>query len=117
MQMDQLRSVTAPMGANGGFSQGNFGDALIEQGRIGSVDLRTGGYDFGDILDIVAHRLVAAGQDRAVLRLLRTMTVRQFLRERYGVSTGSGDDRRDLRRFRNWIMDARWLRRRKARAA
>ncbi len=101
--------LTCPVRPDAGRLPG-WGDAFTETGWIAGVDLRSGCYDFGDCLDLIAHHLVATGRDRAAARMLtrRVKTVRQFMREEYGVSFGPGDDRRDLRRFRLWIQDARW---------
>lgn len=52
--------------------------------------MRRGCYSFGEILDLVAHHLVWTGEAQAVETRLRggSVTVRAFLRERYGVITG-----------------------------
>lgn len=71
---------------------------------------RRGCYSFADILDLAAHHLVCTGDAVEVQARLRSgaVTVRTFLRERYGVDTGGGCDKNDLRRFRLWLSDARW---------
>lgn len=87
----------------------------VLRGRV--RDLRRGRYSFADILDLAAHHLVYTGEAADAEERLRRVadTVREFLRERYGVWTGPGDDRADARRFRLWLSDARgryrWFRR------
>ena len=59
---------------------------------------------------LVAHHLVYTGEARAVEAQLRAgVTVREFLRARYGVVYGPSErgDRSDLKRFRLWMADAR----------
>lgn len=90
-------------------------DDYIPSGCIPDVlrgtvrDLRRGCYSFADILDLAAHHLVYTGEAAEVEARLRSgaVTVRDFLRERYGVYAGGGCDRSDLRRFRSWLSDAR----------
>jgi len=91
-------------------------DDYIPSGCIPDVlrgtvrDLGRGCYSFADILDLAAHHLVWTGEAAAVEARLRSgaVTVRVFLRERYGVwALGTGDDRADARRFRRWLSDAR----------
>lgn len=91
-------------------------DDYIPSGHIPDVlrgtvrDLGRGCYSFAEILDLAAHHLVFTGEAPEVEARLRAgaVTVRAFLRERYGVwAFGPGDDRSDLRRFRLWLSDAR----------
>jgi hypothetical protein len=93
------------------------GDDYIPSGCIPDVirggvrNLSSGCYTFGEILDLAAHHIVWTGEAQAVEARLRAgVTVREFLRTRYGVVTGAGErgDRSDLKRFRSWLADARW---------
>ena len=94
------------------------GDAYIPSGSIPNVvdgtilDLRAACYSFGEILDLAAHHLVWIGEAQAVQARLPcgSVTVRAFLRERYGLCAGESEhgDRSDLKRFRLWLADARW---------
>ena len=93
-------------------------DDYIPSGCIPDVvrgtvrDLRRGCYSFADILDLAAHHLVWTGEAAEVEARLRSgaVTVRAFLRERYGVYADESEhgDKSDLRRFRLWLSDARW---------
>ena len=79
--------------------------------RGGTRNLRDGCYTLGDIPDLAAHRAVYTGEARAGEARLRTgVTVREFLRARYGVACGPSErgDRSDLKRSRLWMADARW---------
>ena len=62
--------------------------------------MRDGCYSFGDILAFAAHHLVWIGEASSVETQLRggALTVRAFLRERYGVFTGESErgDKSDL---------------------
>jgi len=74
-------------------------------------NVRDGCFSLADILDLAAHHLVWIGEARAVEAQLRAgVTVREFLRARYGVACGRSErgDRSDLKRFRLWLADARW---------
>lgn len=96
----------------------NVGDYYVPSGCIPDVlkgtvrNLRSGCYTFGDILDLAAHHLVWIGEATTVEARLRggAVTVRAFLRERYGVFTGKSErgHKSDLKRFRLWLADARW---------
>jgi hypothetical protein len=86
--------------------------------RGGTRNLQDGCYTFGDIVDLAAHHLVSTGEARAVEAQLRVgVTVREFLRTRYGVACGPSErgDWSDLKRFGLWMADAR-LRLRRLRA-
>jgi hypothetical protein len=94
-------------------------DFYIPSGKVPDVlrggvtlDLRAGCYSFSDILDLVAHHLVWIGEAKAVESRLRggPVTVRAFLKERYGIVTGASErgDKSDLKRFCLWLADARW---------
>ncbi len=72
------------------------GDAYIPSGCIPNVlegkilSMQDGCYSFSEILDLAAHHLVWTGETQAVEARLRagSVTVRGFLRERYGVLAG-----------------------------
>ena len=116
--MTRVSAVEAQVAA----SMGALTDDYLPEGRVPDVlkgtvrDMRDGCYSFGEVLDLAAHQLVWTGEASAVEARLRggAVTVRQFLRERYGIVTGEseGGNDRDLRRFRNWLADARWRLRR-----
>ena len=79
--------------------------------RGGTRNLRDGCFTFSDILDLAAHHLVSTGEAQAVeARLCAGVTVREFLRARYGVACGPSErgDWSGLKRFRLWMADARW---------
>jgi hypothetical protein len=79
--------------------------------RVCVCNLRDGRYTFGGVLDVAAHHIVYACEARAVEAQLRAgVTVRGFLRARYGVAGGQGErgDESDRKRFRLWLADARW---------
>ncbi len=117
--METTTRVSAVRGNPVAVSQdtGAVGDCYIPSGCIPDVlkgtirNLRDGCYSFSDILDLAAHHLVYTGEARAVERRLRAgVTVREFLRERYGVCCGPSErgDVSDRKRFRLWMADARW---------
>ncbi len=89
----------------------------IPHGHIPAVirnrrrNLWDGCYSLSDILDLAANHLVYTGEAQAVEQQLRAgVTVREFLRVRYGVACGPSErgDRYDLNRFRLWLADTRW---------
>ena len=64
-------------------------DARISTGRIARVNLADGCFTFCEVLALAAQDLTARGEAAAVLaRLTGGVTVRAFLRERYGAVTG-----------------------------
>ena len=113
--MTQVSAVQAQVRASEG--TGAHDDFYIPSGCIPDVlrgtvrHMRDGCYSFADILDLASHHLVWIGEAGAVADRLRSgaITVRAFLRERYGVVAGKSErgDRSDLKRFRLWLADAR----------
>ena len=116
----QLGIIARLQGDNGDTADlpSPYGDFYIPSGCIPDVlrgtvrHMRDGCYSFADILDLASHHLVWIGEAQAVEERLRggAVTVRAFLRERYGVMAAKSEcgDRSDLRRFRLWLADARW---------
>src|SRR5579871_924619 len=97
METTQVRAVENQPVALGSQDTGpGSGDSYIPSGCIPDVlkgtirNMRDGCYTFGDILDLAAHHLVWIGEAGSVETRLRggALTVRTFLRERYGVFTG-----------------------------
>ena len=103
--------------AVGAVSQCALDDDYIPTGCIpdvirgGARNLRDGCYTFSHILDLAGQHVVYTGEAQAVEARLRAgVTVREFLRARYGVACGPSErgDRSDQKRFRLWMADARW---------
>lgn len=65
-------------------------DLYIPKGQIGPTALRTGCYTWGEILALVARELHRSGEVRAARVTVKSgrKTVREYLRERFGVVTG-----------------------------
>jgi hypothetical protein len=65
-------------------------DARIPTGRITAVNLANGCYTFGEVCALAATDLTRRGEAAAVLAQLGSggVTVRDYLRERYGAVTG-----------------------------
>ena len=99
-------------------SQDGISDLYIPQGRIGRVDLSSACYTWHETLRIVAVELWQRGEAERARVMLKAgrMTVRQFLRERFGIATGAREfwhrpnwtaDRADLQEFLRAIREAR----------
>lgn len=66
-------------------------DAYLPTGRIAAVNLANGCFTFADACALAAADLTLRGEARAVLDRLNggAVTVREWLRENYGVVTGA----------------------------
>ena len=93
-------------------------DLYIPQGRIGRVDLSSACYTWHETLRIVAAELWRRGEAERARVMLKAgrLTVRQFLRERFGIVTGAREfwhrphwtpDRADLQELLSAIRYAR----------
>jgi hypothetical protein len=90
----------------------------VAQGEIGQRKLSSACYTFSEVLRLVAQELWRRGEADAARVMLkaRRQTVRQFLRERFGVVTGEREywhrenwtpDRADLHEFLGALRDTR----------
>lgn len=93
-------------------------DNYIPTGKIGQMPLSRAAFNWFDVLDIAARELRRTGEADAARVTLRAgrQTVRQFLRERFGIVTGPRlawhrenwtPDRADLHDFLRALSRAR----------
>ena len=89
--MTQGRAVESPVGA---FPQDQdaLSDLVIREGRIGTRTLSHGWHSWGEVLSLAAAELWRSGEAEAARVTLKAggVTVREFLRERFGIVTGAG---------------------------
>lgn len=78
-------------------------DLYIRSGKIGKTDLNNGCYMWGEMLSIVAAELWRRGEADAARVTVKAgrFTVRQFLRQRFGIVTGA----REYWQRANWTPD------------
>jgi hypothetical protein len=78
-------------------------DNYMPTGKIGRADLSAGWYSWGEILTLAALELWRCGEAESARVTLkaRRKTVRQFLRERFGIVTGA----REYWHRENWTPD------------
>lgn len=106
MAIAQVCAVESPVAA----SQDGKTDSYIAEGRIGSQQLSSGCYTWHETLRLAAAELWRCGEAETTRVTLRSgrLTVRQFLRKRFGVVTGVREywhratwtpDRADLHEF------------------
>lgn len=109
-----MAGVFPAIGVNDGLT-----DDYIQHGRIGRIDLpKAGCYTWHETLRLVASELWRRGEAERARVTLKAgrQTVRQFLRERFGIVTGAREfwhrenwtpDRADLQDFLGALGDAR----------
>lgn len=118
METTQVRAVESQPVVQA--SQDGISDLYIPQGRIGRVDLSSACYTWHETLRLVAMELWRRGEAEPARVMLKAgrMTVRQFLRERFGIMTGAREfwhrpnwtpNRADLADFLRALRGARML--------
>lgn len=63
-------------------------DTYIPTGQIGATALKDGWYSWGELLTVAARELHRTGEVRAARVTVKSVPVRAFLRERFGIVTG-----------------------------
>lgn len=97
---------------------GALSDLCIREGRIGARPLAHGWHSWGEVLSLAAAELWRTGEVEAARVTLKSgkMTVREFLRQRFGIVTGAREywhrpqwtpDRADLHEFLGALRAAR----------
>jgi len=124
MKTTQVRAVESqPVALVSQGGPSNFTDLYIAQGRIGQRHLSSACYSWGEILTMAAMELWRRGETDAVRVTLkaRRQTVREFLRERFGVVTGARQywhrenwtpERAELKEFLGALRDTKAVKRR-----
>ena len=90
--------------------QGALSDLCIREGSIGARPLASGWHSWGEVLSLAAAELWRTGDAEAARVTLKAgkVTVREFLRQRFGIVTGAREywhrpqwtpDRADLHEF------------------
>jgi hypothetical protein len=85
-------------------------DCYISPGRIGKLDLRSGCFNWVEVLELAARELRRTGELSAARQAVQSgaVTVRQFLARRFGIVTGPREywtrqgwtpDRADMHEF------------------
>lgn len=103
METTQVSAVWPGVSLPSGLHEDDLTDLFIKRGQIGDISLSSGCYSWAEVLNIVAAELWRCGEaDAARVRLKAgDVTVRRFLRERFGIVTG----RREFWHRPQWTPD------------
>lgn len=114
----QTQLVGPASGNRGRAEDSTLTDLYIHRGRIGQRQLSSGCFTWHEILCLASVELWRSGEANAARVTLKAgrQTVRQFLRERFGIMTGAREywhrdgwtpDRADLQEFLGALRQAR----------